>query len=249
MRPWLAGALALAVVGSGFHAVLLAPAFLGEHPTGPADLTVMSLNLRLGNADVGETVGLIRDEDVDVVVLEEVTPALEVELRRAGISETLPYVAGGAAAGAYGTLVYSAYPLDQAERWIGVGKGVHRVRVRAPEPFWLVAVHLNQPLSSKGLWRPDWDVLNQVLPALEGPVVAVGDFNSTLQHGPMRTLLGRGFTDAAWDANSGFQATWPSGGLLAIDHVLFTAPYGAVRTETFPVSGTDHRALVADLAR
>lgn len=249
LRRWLAGALALAVLGSGFHAVLLAPAFLGEHPTGPPDLTVMSLNLRLGNADVEETVALIRDEDVDLVVLEEVTPALEAELRAAGITEMLPHVAGGAAAGAAGTVVFSAYPLQGADRLLGVGNGVHRVRVRAPEPFWLMAVHLNQPLSSTGLWRPDWDVLNQVLPTLEEPVIAVGDFNSTLQHGPLRTLLGRGFTDAAWDANSGFQATWPSQGLLAIDHVLFTAPYGAVRTETFAVSGTDHRALVADLAR
>ncbi len=249
LRRWWVGALGLAVAGTGFHAALLAPAYLGEHPTGPADLTVMSLNLRLGHGDAEATVGLVRDQDVDLVVLEEVTPELGAELREAGIAETLPHVAGNATAGAAGTLVYSTFPLGQAERMIGVGNGVYQIRVQAPDPFWLVAVHLNQPLSSKGLWRPDWDVLNQVLPTIEGPVLAVGDFNSTLEHGPMRELLSRGFEDAARDANSGFQGTWPSQGLLAIDHVLFTAPYGAIRTETFGVSGTDHRALVAELAR
>jgi len=209
----------------------------------------MNLNLRLGNGDAEEAVRLIREQDVDLVVLEEVTPALEDELNAAGIATELPYAGGKAATGAAGTLIRSAYPLGEDERLIGVGNGVHRIRVQAPEPFWLMAVHLSQPLDSKGLWRPDWDVLRQVLPELEGPVVAVGDFNATLDHGPMRDLLADGFTDAAQDANSGWQPTWPSQGLLAIDHVLFTAPYGAVSTRTFVVPGTDHRALVARLAR
>lgn len=249
LRRWVVAAIALGVAGSGFHAVLLAPMFLGDHPTGRPDLTVMSLNMHLGQADAGQAVRLIRDEGVDVVVLSEVTPALAADLAEAGIASVLRYSAGEAATGAAGTMVFSALPLGADERLIGVGHGVHRVRVDAPDPFWLVAVHLSQPLSGKGLWRPDWDVLNQVLPELDGPVLAVGDFNSTLEHGPMRTLLGRGFTDAAEDANAGFQPTWPGRGLVAIDHVLFTAPYGAVRTETFEIAGTDHRALVAGLAR
>lgn len=249
LRRWVAAAVALAVAGSGFHAVLLAPAFVGEHPAGPADLRVMTLNMRLGGGNADEAVRLIREQDVDLVVLEEVTPALEAALMRAGIAEALPHGAGNAAAGAAGTVVRSAYPVASEQRLIGVGKGVHQIRVQAPEPFWLMAVHVSQPLASEGLWRPDWDVLNQVLPALDGPVLAVGDFNATLEHGPMRDLLGRGFTDAARDANAGFQPTWPSVRLLAIDHVLFTAPYGAIRTRTFRVPGTDHRALVAELGR
>jgi endonuclease/exonuclease/phosphatase (EEP) superfamily protein YafD len=249
LRRWVGGAIVLALAGGGFHVALLAPAFLGEHPSGPPDLTVMNLNMRLGNGDAAEAVDLVRETGADVVVLEEVTPALEAALEAVGIGALLPHSSGGAAPGAAGTRVYSAYPLGEDDRLIGVGQGVHRIRVRAPEPFWLMAVHVSQPLSNKGLWRPDWDVLNQVLPALDGPVIAVGDFNTTLEHGPLRDLLAEGFSDAARDANAGFQPTWPSAGLLAIDHVLFTAPYGAVRTRTFEVSGTDHRALVAELAR
>lgn len=241
--------MVLGVLGAGFHAVLLAPLFVGDHPTGPADLTVMNLNLRLGHGDAEEAVRLVREQDVDLVVLEEVTPALERRLDAAGIAEALPHVAGNAAVGATGTLVRSAYPLTDDQRLIGVGNGVHRIRVQAPEPFWLMAVHVSQPLDNKGLWRPDWDVLTQVLPELDGPVVVVGDLNATLDHAPVRELLGKGFTDAAEDANAGWQPTWPSQGLLAIDHVLFTAPYGAVSARTFEVPGTDHRALVAGLAR
>lgn len=249
LNRWVGAGIVLAVLGTGFHGALLAPSFVGDHPSGPADLTVMNLNLHLGSGDAEEAVRLIREQDVDLVVLEEVTPALESKLNAAGIAAALPYVGGKAAAGAAGTVIRSAYPLSDDERLIGVGNGVHRIRVQAPEPFWLMAVHVNQPLDSKGLWRPDWDVLNQVLPELEGPVVAVGDFNATLDHGAMRELLSAGFTDAARDANAGWQPTWPNKPLIAIDHVLFTEPYGAISTRTFVVPGTDHRALVAQLAR
>jgi endonuclease/exonuclease/phosphatase (EEP) superfamily protein YafD len=82
----------------------------------------------------------------------------------------------------------------------------------------------------------------------------VGDFNATRDHQPFRAILDTGLRDAAEQAGSGWQPTWPARGswgwlrpLLTIDHVLATDQWQAVDTSTLEVPGSDHLALVARL--
>ena len=249
LSRWLPAGVIVSLVGACFHAALLLPAYAGAHPDGRPDLVVMNLNLKKGNADAVKAVALARRERVQLLALEEVTPDELSRLHAAGVTRTLPYEAGSAGSGGSGTVVFSAYPLSQVAR-VPLQHDGYRIEVAAPRPFWLVAVHLAQPAVSSGDWRTDWSVLDQVVPALtDRPVLLVGDFNSTLDHRPMRNLLGDGFHDAARTANSGWQATWPSTGLglITIDHVLSTREYRAISTSTFFVAGSDHRALVARL--
>lgn len=254
---WVGATAALAVAGLVFHLALLVPLYAGGHPHGRPDLTVMTANLRLGEADPRSVVRLARDQHVDVLVLEEVTPEAAAALGAAGILATLPHAAGAPAPWAGGTVVLSRFALT-SQIALATGNGGYRMRVEAPRPFWLVAVHPSQPLREGAGWLQDWAVINRTLDGLDGPRLLVGDFNSTLDHGPVRSALGRGLRDAAAAADSGWQPTWPSGvrpyrlalgvGLFAIDHVLVSAPFGALATRTFDVAGTDHRALVARLA-
>jgi endonuclease/exonuclease/phosphatase (EEP) superfamily protein YafD len=257
-RRWLGAIATVGAAGLVFHLVLLVPLYAGSHPHGAADLTVMTANLRLGEADPESVVRLVREQHVEVLVLEEVTPAAAAGLTDAGILDLLPRVVGGPAPGAHGTVVLSRYALT-AQSALATGNSGLRLRVEAPRPFWLVAVHPSQPLREGDGWNRDWAVVNRELASLEGPRLLVGDFNATLDHGPVRTALGGGLHDAAVEADSGWQPTWPSGvehyrsplgvGLFAIDHVLSSKEFGAVSTETFPIGGTDHKALVARLAR
>jgi endonuclease/exonuclease/phosphatase (EEP) superfamily protein YafD len=249
LRPYLAAASLFAAAGLVFHAVLLAPLYLGSHVRGPVALSVVTLNCRVGDADPAAVVALVRSRSAQVAVLEEVTPSLERRLEAAGLTRVLPYSTGVPGADAAGTMVFAQYPLNEAAALPMTHHG-YRVRVMAPVPFWLMAVHMAQPLNASGSdWRADWSVLDQLLPALSGPVLLVGDLNSTLEHGPIRTLLGDGFADAAQQARSGWQPTYPSNlPWIAIDHVIMRGSYGAVSTETAMVPGTDHRALVAGLA-
>ena len=249
LRRWLSAAVVGSLVGACFHAALLVPAYAGAHASGAPDLVVLNLNLRKGHADAREAVALARREHAQLVVLEEVTPGELTRFHAAGITRTLPYEAGSAGSGGSGTVVFSAYSLGQVAR-VPLQHDGYRIAVAAPVPFWLVAVHVAQPLVGPGNWGADWSVLDQVVPALtDKPALMVGDFNSTLDHRPMRDLLGDGFADAARSANSGWQPTWPSTGLglIAIDHLLSRGGYRAISTETFHVRGTDHRALVARL--
>jgi endonuclease/exonuclease/phosphatase (EEP) superfamily protein YafD len=249
LRRWISGALVVSVLGAVFHAILLAPLYVGHHPSGPADLTVISLNAKRGNADAGDVVAMVKAEKAQVLVLVEVTPALRSRLSTAGLDALLPNIGGEPGEDASGTMVFSAYPLTEKAA-LPLTHGGYRFRVAAPTPFWLVAVHMGQPLNKQGrFWRADWSVLEQVVPALQGSVIMSGDMNTTLEHRTMRTLLGEGFTDAARQANSGWQPTYPATlGFIAIDHVLTRGDYGAVSTRTQRIGGSDHRALIARLA-
>lgn len=249
LRRWVEAAMLLAAAGVVFHAVLLAPAYWGSHPRGPVALTVITLNARHGGADAGAAVALVRAERAQVLVIEEVTPALRSALAAAGVARLLPNATGTPGPDAAGTMVFSQYRLDETAALPLTHHGL-QVRVDAPRPFWLIAVHAGQPLSASGSdWRADWSVLDQIVPRLRGPVILAGDFNSTLEHAPMRTLLGDGFADAARQASSGWQPTYPAAlPLIAIDHVLVGRGYGAVSTTTVAMPGSDHRALIARLA-
>jgi endonuclease/exonuclease/phosphatase (EEP) superfamily protein YafD len=72
----------------------------------------------------------------------------------------------------------------------------------------------------------------------------------------MRALVASGYSDAATQAHSRWQPTWPASGqvtrfgvplpsLVPIDHVLVKGGLHALRTESVEIDGTDHRALVA----
>lgn len=249
LRRWVGAGVVVSLLGAVFHVVLLVPAYVGDHPTGRPDLVVVNLNLKKGHASAVDAVALVRRQGAGLLVLEEVTPDELGRLHAAGVTRALPYEAGSAGAGGAGTVVFSKYPLSEVAK-VPLQHDGYRLAVAAPTPFWLVAVHVAQPLVGPGNWRSDWSVLDQVVPALRGrPVLLVGDFNSTLDHRPMRNLLGDGFADAAGTANSGRQPTWPSTGLglIAIDHVLSADGYRAISTSTYRVPGSDHRALVARL--
>ena len=73
----------------------------------------------------------------------------------------------------------------------------------------------------------------------------------------MRTLADRGYRDAGELANDGWHPTWPANGtfdllgmpLTQIDHVLVGDRLAALSMTTAGVPGSDHRAVVATVAR
>jgi endonuclease/exonuclease/phosphatase family metal-dependent hydrolase len=77
----------------------------------------------------------------------------------------------------------------------------------------------------------------------------LGDFNATLDHAPLRRLIGSGYRDAADTVGAGLSPTWPADSLpvVALDHVLADARIGVGAVSTHPVPDTDHRALAATL--
>lgn len=263
-RGWWRGIAAvlaaLALVGAGTHAYWARGPFLPTGALNVPDLQVMTTNLRLGRADTAAVVRLAEQNDVDVLVLEEVTPQALAGLQAAGIDDDFSYTAGRPEPESRGTMVFSRSPLGRKQR-LDAGYGTYVVDVRLPTgTVHLLAVHPQAPKGSVDDWLSDQEVIRARADRLLGPTMIVGDLNATMDHASLRGLVDDGFEDAATQARSGWQPTWPSAGqvglagvpvppLVAIDHVLVRDGPRAMRTTTFEVDGTDHRALLAALVQ
>ncbi|MGJ7907581.1 endonuclease/exonuclease/phosphatase family protein [Actinopolyspora sp. H202] len=132
--------------------------------------------------------------------------------------------------------------------------GTLDAKIRGSAVTWHVAaVHPPPPLpGGTSEWRVGHDLLKEYCDS-EKPFVLAGDFNSTLNQGPMRELTSSGCTDVGRTAGTGLSTTWPSSlpeflG-ITIDHVLVGgSEVSAVDYRTVDISGTDHRGLITEVA-
>ncbi|NUW31563.1 endonuclease/exonuclease/phosphatase family protein [Nonomuraea sp. SMC257] len=226
------------------------------HPrdAGGAGLRVLSANLLVGSADPAALVALVDRLRPDVLALQELTPAAQEGLERAGLSRALPYVVARPGPGADGSALYARHRLTPAagpppstfEQVAGVLElpGGTRVEVVSVHPC---AVHVSET-------RPCWRQELEALPRADGTLrVLAGDFNATLDHLPLRRLLASGYRDAADAAGRGLTPTWPARGWhglpgVAIDHVLVPERVSVRGYGVQAPVGSDHRPVLAELA-
>jgi len=218
-------------------------------------LRVLSINTAFGQADADAVAALVRRHEVDVVGVQEATPQGVDALIRAGLRTAVPNLLSYAAPGPVGGALFSAHPLERIEDdradggffampWAALEvPGAAPVEVAVPHPV--------PPVSADAIadWRAS---LAEVPPADPGGPARIlaGDFNATLDHAELRSLLATGYVDAAAAAGAGLEATWPTGGGLpgvAIDHVLADRRIGVREVTVHEVPGTDHRAVLAEL--
>lgn len=258
-RTVLTSALVLSLLGLALHAYWLAPSFVGDKPHGAANLTVVQFNMKVGQGDARETVELVRRNQADVLVLEEVTPGAVQRLQAAGLGELLPYSAPTTLPGWPQTLAFSRHPLTDVQPVVGA-TGLFQMRVGGPHPVTLFPVHVTMALINVKEWASDLSALRAASAALTGPGILVGDFNATLDNKQLRNFEGVGLHDAATQARTGWQPTWPSTGsastwsfipggpsVITIDHALLTRQIAAVSVQRHVITGSDHQALVLRL--
>ena len=241
-----------------------APLFTAADASGEPVLTVASVNLTYGGADAAEVVALVRDADADVLVAQEVTPDSLAALEAAGLTDLLPFSEVAAEPGVTGTGLWSSTPLEGAQSLPGfttaassdgyVSRAVRADIDVAGEPLSVLAVHpaAPGPIDHSG-WDASMEALADFLARESGPVLVAGDFNTTRDHRAFRDIESLGFADAADQAGSGLQFTFPEGRelwpVVTIDHMLVRdAALIATSTRTVVVPGADHRALVVEYA-
>lgn len=228
------------------------PILCGTPATQPV-LHVMTANLDLGGADARAVVEAVRRSHIDVLAVEELTAPESAALTAAGLDGLLPYRLQRPRASAFGTGLWSRYPLQDAHPVPGFTFEAVQARVAVPGMpggVTVLAVHLAGPWPSARDWLADVATLGRVLPAMPAPAVALGDLNATPDQAQFRSLLRAGFADAADDSGAGYAPTYPADRwyppLLVIDHVLMRGlRAAAVRTVSLP--GSDHRGLVSAL--
>jgi endonuclease/exonuclease/phosphatase (EEP) superfamily protein YafD len=223
-------------------------------------LRLFTLNALGGAADPAAVLQILRQYDVDVLSVQELTPAMVDRLAAAGLTEVLPFSHLDARPGPWGTGWWARWPLTPLEPVPGLRSAAPRARIDPPGgfPVTLTAVHprapvyLRAPLRGYGpAWRRELAVIRQTLAAVDGLQVVAGDFNATRDHRPFRELLTAGFVDCADVSQNrswpGF--TWPAEGralpVMRLDHVLVSRTATVLMTRAIRVPHTDHRGVLA----
>ncbi|MHA6798099.1 endonuclease/exonuclease/phosphatase family protein [Bounagaea algeriensis] len=218
------------------------------------ELRVLTINAFFGRAEAERIVHAVRNNDVDVLMVQELTPQLAGRLDRAGLRSTLPHRVWHPAAHGEGSGIAARFPLRERDL-VGATTMAHpaaRMRMPGGAAVDLVSVHTLYPMGAHTVQRWERD-LGALPPPARGavPRVLAGDFNATLDHTPLRELLGRGYRDAGAATGRGLVPTWPVGRAappVTIDHVLTSGPISASDYRAQRIAGSDHRALLVELS-
>ena len=249
-------AAAAAVAGAALTAAVGPRAVPYRQPpaAGPV-LRVLTANLLAGRAVAEAVAELACRTHADVLFVQELTGDAAAGLQRAGLGDLLPHQVTQPGPHARGS-IYARYPLRGAPP--GARPSAARCTARLVLPsgqfVQLACIHAAPP---KPPWSPGaaarWRGQLSALPAPGGsPRILAGDFNATLDHAQFRRLLRSGYVDAASQAGHGLSPTWgPRPGrrpaLLAIDHVLIDRRCAVLAISAHRLTGSDHRALYAEL--
>jgi endonuclease/exonuclease/phosphatase (EEP) superfamily protein YafD len=228
----------------------------GQPPAAGPVLRVLTANLLVGRALAEAVVELTCRKRADALFVQELTDDAEAGLQQAGLGDLLPYrVTQPVPYGTRGS-IYARYPLRGGPP--AAPPSAARCTARLDLPFGqfvhLACIHAAPP---KPPWSPGatarWRSQLSALPAPgDNPLILAGDFNATVDHAQFRRLLRRGYVDAASQAGNGLSLTWGPRpdrrlNLLAIDHVLIDRRCAVVTTSAHWLTGSDHRALYAEL--
>ena len=224
-------------------------------PPGPGPdavtVRVLTLNARGGWADPAALLDRIREHQVDVLAVQELTREMVGRLGRAGLASALPYTHIDPRPDSPGVGLWARWPLAPLPPVPGMVAAAPRARAEPVPgyPVVLTAVHPAAPQRGRALlWQRDLTRL-LALAGTSGPQIVLGDFNATRDHQAFRDLLAAGFVDcadvaqhrpwpgftwpASWDVYSDRARQrfpdWRALPLMRLDHVLVTPARTTVR--------------------
>ena len=249
------GAALLAVA----HLLVVAPAVGAEPLPGAADtaarLRVVTANLYVLNpafADAGRSLRALRP---DVLVVPELSAAGLAGLRASGLLADLPHAVVRLGAREETVGLFSRLPLRDVTTRTSAARSLPRATVSVEGvDVRVLAAHPLPPVSVfERLWRASLADLATEARRVDLPLVVAGDLNADRDHAPFRDLLATGLRDAHDERGRGLARTWPASlPVLHLDHVLVRdgrrGRLVVLRVNEAPVAGSDHLAVVADLA-
>lgn len=213
---------------------------------------VIQANVHVANPSPSKLLSWVREEQPDVLVVEEVSPAWKAKLESVPgyrYHQVLP------SSDSFGIAVLSRHPMrvlapngpatreamfkttdiDVEIEWQG-----ERVRVLATHPMPPIRSYLDA-LRDKYLAESA-----QSLGGASDPSLLVGDFNATPWSG-----AAVGIRRAGLDFSSALIPTWPAMfgvfAVIPIDHVVINKRWGVVNRQRGPDIGSDHFPIMVDL--
>lgn len=243
-----------------FVAVSFAPLFLPPATTvlaGGISFKVMSYNLLYVNRDVAAISRLIRQEQPDILLMQEVTPFHARHLP-AALADLYPGQSLHVAyASDIGQAIISRYPITS--EGTNLQARVQKASLETPAgPVKVWNVHARTPAYWKQQYR-DLSAVAVEAAQVEGPLIVGGDFNTTDQSELYR-LINQYLENAHWEAGWGFGFSFPAEAsniyglpvprsVVRIDHIFYSGDHFLARhARTLAESGgSDHLPVVVTL--
>lgn len=259
LRFWGAAVIGAALVVAAM--ATQAPLYFGttDEPGGGTSVRVLQANIMKGEAGTENLVRTIRDRDIDIMTVEELTDDAVARLSEAGIDELLPeQFLVPKPDGGGGTGIYSRFPLNDREHLprYAMANLSATVQLSDNEQLALFAVHPMAPYPMPSWkWADEMERLREAVhtrvkddPDL--PVLVSGDFNSTYSHTRYRTFLTDGFVDVAEKIGAGTTPTFPADSwlpaMIGIDRMIVRS-MTVQEFEPVTLDESDHQGLFAAL--
>jgi endonuclease/exonuclease/phosphatase (EEP) superfamily protein YafD len=254
----------------GLYAPLFLPRFDSPVVSTSDKIEVMTFNLGLDRSRPEQVVAAIDEEQADIVVVQEMTPAI-ANLLREELGDRYPHAVLEPEAETIGLL--SRYPILASQwlcpeiggrsylhavvDWNGARLNIFAVHPLLPGLSWyrgtLLPIGLHDAEQQQQLVR----IARQAIDLRES-VLMMGDFNISDQTHAYMSIT-EDFTDAYWEAGYGFGFTFPRGvqlgefaipgPLIRLDYIFHTDDLYAERARVECKGGSDHCYIVAQLAR
>jgi len=251
-RHYRAALVALVLMGMNGAAVmpfLTITAVAGSDP----QIKLINLNLRKANPTPKIAIEFLRDENADIVMLEEVTPKWAKML--GALSDIYPHMlfCDDMSVCDLGLLSKEPWETARTRPRTTTDPGVIVAKYTNNRlSFTLVGTHLDVPTPAidKGheyFHSRHVKAFSGLLRSLEGPLVVSGDFNATPWSPSFNRIIeGTELTRV----DGGLLPTWPvqlSFAGIPIDQILTTPEFYGSTMTTGPQVGSDHLPLIANL--
>jgi endonuclease/exonuclease/phosphatase (EEP) superfamily protein YafD len=242
------------------HVALIAPLVTQDPQPAWAvsapSISIASANVLFENTPTAESVAALAALDVDVIVIVELTPEWVEAMRSAGLLERFPFQTLKPQKGSSnGTGIFSKTPfVDERTDQAGTRKVPSVDVMVGNQRLQIVALHPQAPSSGTVLesWEKQIEGHGPIVDKRTGPLVLVGDFNSSYLHPPFRHLLSRGLRDVHELMGRGLTFSYPVGDrvppVTRIDHALITSEIAVLSVDEVTIPGSDHRGFVTRLA-
>lgn len=217
-----------------------------------ADLVVASQNVLFGLASPADIASQLQAVDPDVILLQEAEPGF-VDAFTRSLDESYEHQIQSDF-----QVILSRYPVTAGEQLILGSNNVHTLlpaTVDAPVgELSLFNVHAAPPhvAGERQNQILQFDYLEEQ--ASQGPLLAMGDFNSMPADRAYRTLLSDGgLVDAHSDVGCGFGVTWSplrsfGPALLGLDHAIVGPGWDAEAFEVLGNAGSDHKGIAVRIS-